>query len=51
MDILILMDKDTQIFAALKVISVTNVSVNKRSKMNGVSGRFGEQLASIQNYC
>lgn len=41
---------DTQIFAALKVISVMNVSVNKRSKMNGVSGLFGEQLASIQNY-
>lgn len=41
---------DTQIFAALKVISVMNVSVSKRSKMNGVSGRFGEQLASIQNY-
>lgn len=49
MDILILI-LDSQSCAALKVISVMNASVNKRSKMNGVSGRFGEQLASIQNY-
>lgn len=29
---------DTRIVAALKVMSVMNVSVNKRSTMNGVSG-------------